>query len=62
VAGGSAGSAGGVGDAVGPVCEIGVTGGVVESASGSVSPVQAASANTTHRDAIAPENAVENLC
>jgi hypothetical protein len=39
-----------------------VAAGVVEGASGSASPVQAASANTTHTDAIAPQNAVENLC
>jgi len=62
MAGGSSGSAGGVGEAVGPVPEIGVTGGVVDGASGSASPVQAASASTTHTNAIAPENAVENLC
>ena len=52
-----------MGDAVGPVCEIGVTGGVVDGASGSVSPVHAASARRRDaQDAIAPENAVENLC
>jgi hypothetical protein len=68
VAGGSSGSAGGVGEALGPVPEIGVTGGVVDGAPGSASPVHAesASAIATHTDAIAPENApesvVENLC
>jgi hypothetical protein len=66
VAGGSSGSAGGVGEAVGPVPEIAVTGAVVDGASGSASPVHAASANATHVHAIAPKNApenvVENLC
>ena len=38
MAGGGSGSAGGVGEAVGPVSEIGVTGGVVDAASGSASP------------------------
>lgn len=66
VAGGSSGSAGGVGEALGPVPEIGVTRGVVDGAAGSASPVHAVSAIATHTDAIAPEsvveNAVENLC
>jgi hypothetical protein len=62
VAGGSSGSAGGVGEAVGPVPEIGVTGGAVDGALDSASPVHAASASATHTEAIAPENMVENLC
>jgi hypothetical protein len=52
------------------VPEIAVTGGVVDGASGSASPVHAASANATNTHAIAPEsapenapeNVVENLC
>jgi hypothetical protein len=51
-----------VGEAVGPVSEIGVTGGVVDGASGSASPVHATRASATQRDAIAPDNVVENLC
>jgi hypothetical protein len=55
-----------VGETVGPVSEIGVTGGVVDGSPGSASPVHAVSANATHTDAIAPENArenaVENVC
>jgi hypothetical protein len=55
-----------VGEAAGPVSEIGATGVVVGGASGSASPVHAASASATHTDAIAPriaaENVVENLC
>jgi hypothetical protein len=51
-----------VGEAVGPASEIGVTGGLVEAASGSVSPVHAAIASATHPAAIARANTVENLC
>ena len=67
-----------MGEALGPVPEIGVTGGVVDGSPGSASPVHAASASATHMDAIArenapetapenapenaPKNAVENLC
>lgn len=55
-----------MGEAVGPVPEIGVTGGVVDVAPGSASPVHAASASATHTEAIAlgiaRENVVENLC
>jgi len=61
VAGGSSGSAGGVGEAVGPVPEIAVTGGVVDGASGSASPVHAASASVTHTHVNAPENAPDNV-
>jgi hypothetical protein len=60
VAGGPAGSAGAVGEAVGPAPEMDVSGGVVDAAPGSASPVHAASANARHTDAIAPENAPEN--
>jgi hypothetical protein len=60
VAGGSSGSTGGVGETVGPVSEIGVTGGVVDGSPGSASPVHAVSTNARHTDAIAPENAREN--
>jgi hypothetical protein len=49
---------------------MGVPGGVVDGSPGSASPVQAVSANATHTDAMARENApenapettVENLC
>jgi hypothetical protein len=63
-----------VGETVGPVPEIGVTGGVVDGSPGSASPVHAASASATQTHAIAREiapenapenaveNAVENLC
>jgi len=61
VAGGSSGSAGGVGEAVAPVPEIAVTGGVVDGASGSASPVHAASASVTHTHVNAPENAPDNV-
>jgi hypothetical protein len=61
---------GGVGETVGPVSEIGVTGGVADGSPGSASPVHAASASATQTHAIARENApeiapesvVENLC
>jgi len=62
VAGGSSGSAGGVGEAVGPAPEMGVTADEFGGASGSASPVHAASESATTTTAIAPENAVENLC
>jgi hypothetical protein len=39
-----------------------VSGGVVDGAPGSASPVHAASANARHANAIAPESVVENLC
>jgi hypothetical protein len=48
-----------VGEALGPVPEIGVTAAVVDGA-GSASPVHVVSAIATHTDAIAPENAPEN--
>ena len=52
-----------MGEAVGPVSEVGVTGGRSTAASGSASPVHAASASATHTEAIArAENVVENLC
>jgi hypothetical protein len=47
-----------VGDAVGPVPETGGTADVVDGASGSASPVQAASESATTATTIA----VENLC
>jgi hypothetical protein len=50
-----------VGDAVGPFPETGVTADVVDGASGSASPVHAASESATTTRTIAPENA-ENLC
>ncbi|MGA9161642.1 MAG: hypothetical protein WB297_12380 [Actinomycetota bacterium] len=62
VAGDSSGRAGGVGDAVEPVPDVGVTGGEIDGASGPVSPVHAASESTMPVTAIAPENVVENLC
>jgi hypothetical protein len=66
VAGGCSGSAGGVGEAVGPDSAVGATGGVVSGAPGSASPVHAASVSATNTEAIAPriarENVVENLC
>ncbi|MET0887810.1 MAG: hypothetical protein ABWX92_15320 [Mycetocola sp.] len=58
LAGGSSGSAGGVGDAVGPVAEMGVTAEEVGGTSGSASPVHAASESATTTTTIA----VENLC
>ena len=63
MAGGCSGSAGGVGEAVGPVSEIGVTGGVVDGRVGlGVARARGERERDAHETAIAPESVVENLC